>query len=144
MNTFGFILMGEPVPKARPRITKFGAYTPKETVEAERYLMHTALMASGLSIGETVFEKGSALEMVVDFTVAIPQSWSKKKQLNAVNQVLFPTFRPDLDNYIKLVKDALNGVVYEDDSCIVAIKARKRYGVEPMTMVTFLRVSPSE
>lgn len=37
------------------------------------------------------------------------------------------TVRPDLDNLVKLVLDALNGVAYADDSQIVRIHAFKKY-----------------
>ena len=35
--------------------------------------------------------------------------------------------RPDLDNYIKLIQDALNGVAYHDDSQVAYIRAAKMY-----------------
>jgi len=38
------------------------------------------------------------------------------------------TKRPDIDNLIKPVKDALNGLVFKDDSLIYKIRARKVYG----------------
>lgn len=39
-----------------------------------------------------------------------------------------PTVQPDLDKLIRAVSDALTGVCYRDDSQIVEIHARKRYG----------------
>lgn len=36
--------------------------------------------------------------------------------------------RPDLDNLLKPLKDALSGVFFEDDSQIVSIEATKIYG----------------
>jgi len=36
--------------------------------------------------------------------------------------------KPDLDNVVKLVGDALNGVAYLDDAQIVEVKAEKGYG----------------
>ena len=144
MDSVGFILMGTPVPKQRARVTRHGTYTPKETVDAEQRLMQACMSTLDIQVGETVFVKGEAVEMVIDFYLPIPQSWSKKKQLKAQNQELFPTSKPDLDNLVKLVKDALNGVMYVDDSAIVGIKAKKRYGIEPMTMVTCIRVIPSK
>ena len=59
--------------------------------------------------------------------VRTPSSWSKKRQDLAANAYLLPTTRPDTDNYIKLVTDAMNGIVYEDDNQIIAIQAAKFY-----------------
>jgi len=45
------------------------------------------------------------------------------------------TSKPDLDNMVKLVKDALTGVFWRDDSQIDALDARKCYGDMPRTEV---------
>ena len=37
-----------------------------------------------------------------------------------------PTGRPDLDNVVKAVLDALNGVLYADDAQVVTLEAYKR------------------
>ena len=47
----------------------------------------------------------------------------------------YPISRPDLDNYIKFVFDALNGVFYKDDSQVVHIESIKEYNQEPKTIV---------
>jgi Holliday junction resolvase RusA-like endonuclease len=44
---------------------------------------------------------------------------------------LRPTSRPDTDNYIKSVQDALNGIVWKDDSQVVALIADKWYSDKP-------------
>ena len=36
------------------------------------------------------------------------------------------SLRGDLDNYIKSIMDGLNGAAYEDDKCVLDIKAFKR------------------
>lgn len=44
----------------------------------------------------------------------------------------------DLDNLVKLVKDALNGIAYDDDSQIVKVAAAKRWaadGEQPHTAI---------
>lgn len=41
-----------------------------------------------------------------------------------------PTVYPDLDKLIRSVDDALTGVLFEDDSSIVSISARKSYADE--------------
>jgi Holliday junction resolvase RusA-like endonuclease len=42
-----------------------------------------------------------------------------------------PTGRPDLDNVIKSILDALNGVAYSDDSAVISVTAEKRYAENP-------------
>ncbi len=44
--------------------------------------------------------------------------------------------RPDIDNLIKAVLDALKGVVWHDDSQICVLEAHKSYVAEPQTVVT--------
>jgi Holliday junction resolvase RusA-like endonuclease len=53
------------------------------------------------------------------------------KQKQARNGSLLPTKRPDLDNYLKMVLDALQGVVYVDDSQIVYMISSKIYSERP-------------
>lgn len=51
--------------------------------------------------------------------------------------------RADLDNLIKFVLDALNGVMYIDDHQIVSIKARKEYVTadeSPCTEISLYKV----
>jgi len=42
----------------------------------------------------------------------------------------------DVDNLVKLVLDALNGVVWDDDSQILALSASKQLSVTACTRVT--------
>jgi Holliday junction resolvase RusA-like endonuclease len=48
---------------------------------------------------------------------------------------VFPNVKPDLDNVVKAVLDALNGVVYLDDAQVVNLVATKRYATEPRVEV---------
>jgi Holliday junction resolvase RusA-like endonuclease len=43
--------------------------------------------------------------------------------------------RPDIDNCVKLVSDALNGVAWVDDAQVVEVHARKFYGPDPCTRI---------
>ncbi len=58
----------------------------------------------------------------------IPTSWSKKKRELAAAGGVLPTGRPDTENLVKTAMDAMNGVVYLDDSQVVSLVAQKRYG----------------
>ena len=39
--------------------------------------------------------------------------------------------RPDIDNYLKFILDASNGVLYKDDSQIVKVEMKKIYSITP-------------
>lgn len=60
----------------------------------------------------------------------IPQSWSKTDQARALAANKRPTSRPDWDNYGKIT-DALNGVVWNDDSQVVDGRSLKYYSDRP-------------
>ena len=104
-------------PKAapRPRVTKFGTYNPKNYTDYKKVIA----LAS-----KREFEVSSyALKMKIEFFFKIPKSWTKEKKANTPHH----TSKPDVDNLIKSIKDALNGIAYKDDSQVVSVFARKQY-----------------
>ena len=104
-------------------------YTPPKTTKHEEALGYAAKVAAqGLVIE-------GPINLDVRFCVPIPSSWPKWRRLKAIESTLYPTGRPDLDNYIKTVLDGLNGVIWQDDSQVVRITAEKVYSVEPHTNV---------
>lgn len=56
-----FTVDGKPVPKGRPRVTRYGTYTPKSTQGFE-----TAVRAAWLECGENPFKNGEALDVMVN------------------------------------------------------------------------------
>lgn len=65
----------------------------------------------------------------------IPNSWSKKKRQAALDGEVRPQVKPDCDNLIKVILDALNGVAYADDKQVVFVSCRKRYAAEGSVLV---------
>jgi Holliday junction resolvase RusA-like endonuclease len=126
------VIAGEPVAKARPRLTRRGiAYTPAHT---RKYEAHGRLAAQLAMDGRPPIEVPVRLELVVE--LPIPCSWSGRRRALAVTGDLLPTSRPDVDNYIKAGLDSLNEIVVRDDSQIVEITARKRFSVAPKLVMT--------
>lgn len=115
-----------PTPKGRPRFTSHGrAYTPAATMKAEKEVADKLRLAA---IGwGGVWPKTGPLAVEVDFIMPVPQSWSKKKKQQAHNGDLWHTGRPDVDNLLKLVLDAANGVLWIDDAQIASFGASKSY-----------------
>lgn len=126
-----FRVYGEPVAKGRPRFTRQGrAYTPKKTHDYESEVAGMAKAAMGSS--EPL---ETPVTVCVYVTFPIPQSYSKKRSEACLNGSERHTKRPDLDNIVKAVTDACNGVVYKDDSQIVNLHAKKVYGDTAMVEV---------
>lgn len=73
--------------------------------------------------------------MLVHAYRPIPESWSKTDQAKALQQAILPTSKPDSDNYLKLAKDALNKIVYVDDSRVIDARCIKRYSDVPALRV---------
>jgi Holliday junction resolvase RusA-like endonuclease len=108
-----------PVAKGRARLTTINgqarSYTPAKTRNAET-LMQYSIMAQIKNL--PVIKRPTALMVTAKFFLPRPKHLPKK--------IVLPVTRPDLDNYIKTL-DALNGYVFEDDSQITTIIAKKRY-----------------
>ena len=111
----------EPVAKARARVAVRNghaiAYTPAKTRNSEAEI-RCLIREEAMKCGQ--FDAGVPLHLEAVFYIEKPKSKPKK--------VTQPTTRPDTDNYLKLLLDALNGYVVPDDSQIVSIHARKAYG----------------
>lgn len=125
------VIKGVPVPKGRPRFGGGHTYTPPKTRKQEE-LIKAEYLANGGGL------LSGAIEANYEFIYEPPKSWSLKHKVSAVGQP--KVSRPDQDNLIKLVQDALNGVAYTDDAQICKITSRKIYGAEAMTIIRFREV----
>lgn len=125
-------LLGEPKGKGRPRFSQRSghAYTPSQT---RAYEMNLAYAAQVAMQGRKPME--GPLEAVVKGVFWVPRSWSKKKMAAALSQFIFPTGKPDADNLLKCL-DALNKIVFADDSQIVRATVQKEYGEIPQLVIT--------
>ena len=76
--------------------------------------------------------------IVLDFCTwrKIPSSWSLKDKAAALAGEIVPSVKPDIDNFIKIICDALNGIVWIDDKQVVQVNAAKLYSDNPRTDIT--------
>lgn len=126
-----FTLAGAPVGKGRPRFVKETgrAYTPEKTVRFEDRL---SIVAQEAMAGRPLFE--GPLRVIVEARVAIPASKPNKWKEQARAGQIRPTTKPDWDNFGKVL-DALNLVVWTDDSQIVDGRVLKFYSDQPCMVV---------
>ena len=122
--------MGTPVAKGRPRVTKWGAYTPEKTVNYENLVQFSYLQQyKGFEPLE------GYLKVEIYFFMPIVQSTSKKRKQLMIERKILPDKKPDIDNMIKSITDALNGIAYADDKQVVEVHAYKYYSEEPQAVV---------
>jgi len=119
-----FIIMGDPVAKGRPRLGRFGTYTPTKTREAEDRIKSEIQFSADKVKSKIYLEAAVSLE--INFYVKIPKT--KKRG--------YPVSRPDVDNYSKLIMDACNGILWNDDSQVITLIARKHYHENPHTEIS--------
>jgi len=135
-----FVVCGEPVGKGRPRFARqkgfVKTYTPKKTADWEQEIAQAAKQAMG---SQDPLDTPIALSVRIYKT--IPVSWSKAKRQQAESGEQRPVGKPDLDNYIKAVMDAGNGILWVDDSQVCELHSSKAYG-SPRIEVTVLELLP--
>ena len=115
-----FTVYGEPVAQGRPKAAvvqgRAMVYDPKKSRDFKR---DVKLVAQGYVPEELLT---GPLEITIKAYRPIPKSMSKKKREQALAGELLPMTKPDLKNYVSGIEDALENVLYANDSQIV------RYG----------------
>lgn len=115
-----FTVVGEPVAKARPRVTRSGAvYTPKKTSDYESIVR--MILNASMPL-KTHLEPPIRAELNFHFS-------SARKKCG------YKVTRSDLDNLVKSVLDACNGIAYKDDAGVAVLVARKYWSDESKTVV---------
>lgn len=125
---------GQPKGKARPRITKNGTFTPKETKQYQDLVANMYRLQKGPYLG------CKTIKVVLHCYYKIPKSMPKYKREMVKRGSLRPIVKPDLDNVAKCVLDALNGVAYKDDNQIVELHIEKYYSDEPRVEIEVTEV----
>lgn len=112
---------GTPIPKARPRVVRNGGrvmtFTPTSTRQWEETIRWCAMQ----NPPERMLT--GPLAATLTFYLPRPKSVPKKR--------LYPETKPDWDNLGKAVTDALEGLVFENDSRLVRVTVIKAYGDPP-------------
>lgn len=116
-----FEIFGKPMGKGRPRLSRYGTYTPEKTVNYENYVK---LCFINKYKDYTPTEKPLKAKITAFFEV--PTSYSKKKKKELIGQP--HTKKPDIDNISKIILDSLNKLAYKDDNQIAKLEVEKLYG----------------
>lgn len=104
LNRVRFVVDGQPIPKARPRVTRHGTYTPPKTAAWEELVGWSYKQARG-----PLFEG----------LVSVSMGFYRKTHVKV-----------DADNLVKGLLDGLGGVAFHNDSQVRHIVAYVVYGSE--------------
>lgn len=141
MAVLMFEVPGRPQGKGRPRAYTSGGhtrmYTPDKTVTYENWIRLCYQRAYPR------VKLAAPLEVGVDMYFAVPKSYTKARAAKCLAHETRPTCKPDGDNVLKAVCDALNGIAYADDKEVTDTYTHKRYGA-PERLVVFLKGERSE
>ena len=137
-KSISFTVPGQAVGKQRPRFSRKSGrtYTPEKTVNYETLVR----LSYQQQVDAEPFERDKPLSLKLEIYQQIPNSVSKKKREAMIGKKMLPTKRPDIDNVIKSVLDAVNEIAFHDDSQIVKIYAVKYFGEYPEVKVTISEI----
>ena len=139
MQKLMFEILGSPIGQGRPKFSTINghakAYDPEKSRNYKAYVRLLATQAMKDS-GFTMIKGPCVLR--IDAYFEVPKSKSKKFREAALSGLEYPTKKPDIDNIIKAIQDALNGLAYKDDALIVKLGVVKLYSEIPRVEVTLI------
>lgn len=109
-----------PVPKQRPRLSKFIVYTPKKTADYENLIAYEWKRR----YKDLILTGAVKLDLVFVFKKAK----TCKKTLH--------TQRPDIDNLQKSILDGLNKVAFVDDCQVVELNSKKLFASTDAVLIS--------
>lgn len=132
IRSIQFHVPGEVRGQSRPRATiRAGHAAVYETAKDKSYkglIQHYAAEAmekKGFASPVEPDTRGFCISIVV--YMKYPKAFSRKKKDLALQMLLKPFRKPDLDNIAKIYLDAMNSIVYPDDRMVTQMSISKVY-----------------
>ena len=117
LESVSFTVLGPPRAKERARVTSRGTFTPRRTREYEQAVADQGAWHCGAH-----WSLDGAYRVLVTFVFADRR-------------------RRDIDNCLKAVLDALNGIAWDDDSQVATVRCSKLVGEAPRTEIIVERLA---
>ncbi len=121
-------------PKALPRSRHFrnGVFNPAQP-QMQQFKAHVAAALQGGPDNGPMFGRGCAVAVTIEFCMRRPNAdFKSNRRANGLKNGLLHLWtnlvspkRPDIDNMIKFVLDACNGVAHADDAQVCKVVAHK-------------------
>jgi len=120
---------GNPVGKQRAHVCRTGhAFTPAKTVNYEALVKQTF----AAKYPDFVPMPGP-VRMILSIYL-MPSKEMQRKIKKSIARI-YPIIKPDTDNIIKIMADALSGLAFVNDKQIISVYAEKKYSQRPCVEV---------
>ena len=124
---YEFEVPGKVVGKGRPRLNSYTGvvYTPTKTKDYETLVEQYFLLKYPRF---KILEGRIKVSIIAYFS--IPKATKKADIEQMLENNISPTKKPDIDNIVKVVLDAMNKFAFKDDNQITKIDVEKKYALE--------------
>ena len=124
---YEFEVPGKIIGKGRPRLNSYTGqvYTPTRTKDYENLIIQYFMLKYPRF---KPFESRVSVEITANFEVQKNKKKSDKALMleNKIN----PLKKPDIDNIVKIILDAMNECAFKDDTQITKLAVEKKYAQE--------------
>ena len=141
MKELKFTVPGVCIPQSRPRAHRIGnRVIVHDAPKSISYKMDVAACAqkaieeAGISV--PIDPNGYGVTVCITIRKSFTKSMPKYKRAMAEDDKIRPITKPDLDNAAKGILDALNGVLWKDDSAVTTLMVQKKFAEMDSTDVT--------
>ena len=115
---YEFEIPGKIIGKGRPRLNSYtgAVYTPTRTKDYENLVMQYFMIKYPKF---KQLEGRVSVEIVANFEV--PKSTKKQDKILMLENKINPIKKPDIDNIVKIILDAMNEIAFKDDTQITKL-----------------------
>ena len=119
--------------KGRPRVNSYTGmiYTPTTTKDYESLIEQYFILKYPKY---KTLEGRLAVNIIATFN--IPKSTKKSDREKMIQNEISPNKKPDIDNIVKIILDAMNKFAFKDDTQITKLNVEKKYGEEEKIFVS--------
>lgn len=129
---YEFEVPGKVIGKGRPRLNTYtgSVYTPTKTKDYETLIEQYFLIKYPRF---KILEGRVKVNIIAYFN--IPKATKKSDVDKMLSNEISPTKKPDIDNIVKVILDAMNKIAFKDDTQITKLEVEKKYGKEEKVCV---------
>lgn len=137
MTGFTIVIPGKPTGKGRIRFNGKQSFIDKATAQAER-----DVLGCWIDAGEPRLD--GPVQLLITLVIERPKGHFRKGGELAAEGLRHPypeNQKPDVDNALKLVMDALNGRAWRDDVQVVDVGINRQWGPRAETVITAVQLA---